>query len=296
MIIRRCLAVLVLFLMGASSTAAQKAVDFQRDVRPILADNCFQCHGPDEGSRWAGLRLDIRDGAFGGRPEGQTIVPGDPEKSLLYQRIAHEDEAYRMPPSELSDKTLSTEQIELLRRWIEEGASWDQHWSFKPVARVDPSAVTNETWVHNPIDRFVLARLEAEGLAPAPEADKRTLARRVALDLTGLPPDPGMLASFLSDTSDDAYETLVDKLLASRHWGEHRARYWLDAARYGDTHGIHIDNYREMYFYRDWVIDAFNDNKPFNEFTLEQIAGDLLPNPTHERKTRFEVTFADVTF
>ena len=209
MIIRRCLALLVLFLMGASSTAAQKTVDFQRDVRPILTDNCFQCHGPDEGSRWAGLRLDTQDGAFGERPDGQTIVPGEPEKSLLYQRIAHEDEAYRMPPMDLSNKTLSPEQIEVLRRWIEEGASWDQHWSFEPVERVDPPAVTNEPWVHNPIDRFVLARLEAEGLAPAPEADKRTLARRVALDLTGLPPDPGTLASFLSDTSEGAYETLA---------------------------------------------------------------------------------------
>ena len=140
--------------------------------------------------------------------------------------------------------------------------------------------MNNEAWIRSPIDRFVLARLEAEGLAPAPEADRRTLARRVALDLTGLPPDPGTLATFLSDTSLQAYDTLVEKLLASKHWGEHRARYWLDAARYGDTHGIHIDNYREMYFYRDWVIEAFNENKPFDEFTVEQIAGDLLPNPT----------------
>ena len=278
MVIRRCFAVSILFLTGTGAALAQ--VDFQRDVRPILADNCFQCHGPDEGSRWAGLRLDIQDSAFGERPDGRVIAPGEPEKSLLYWRISHEDEAYRMPPSEMTQKTLSPEQIEVLRRWIEEGASWDQHWSFEPVDRVDPPAVADEPWIHNPIDRFVLARLEAEGLAPAPEADKRTLARRVALDLTGLPPDPGALASFLSDTSELAYETLVDKLLASRHWGEHRARYWLDAARYGDTHGIHIDNYREMYFYRDWVIEAFNDNKPFDEFTLEQIAGDLLPNPT----------------
>ena len=285
MILRRCLAASALFLIGASWTPAQvsdtpKPVNFQRQVRPILADNCFQCHGPDQRTRQAKLRLDTEDGAFAERPGGRTIVPGDPKASLLYQRISHESDAKRMPPPRLSKKTLSAEQIELLRRWIDEGASWDQHWSFKPVRRVDPPAVTDEAWVKNPIDRFVLARLEAEGLAPSSEADRRTLARRVALDLTGLPPDPGTLAGFLSDTSDAAYEKLVDKLLDSKHWGEHRARYWLDAARYGDTHGIHIDNYREMYFYRDWVIDAYNDNKPFDEFTVEQIAGDLLPNPT----------------
>src|SRR3990172_6592583 len=285
MILRRCPAVSVLVLTVASSTAAQvsdrpKPVDFQRHVRPILADNCFQCHGPDQRTRQAKLRLDTEDGAFAERPSGRTIVPGDPKTSLLYQRIADDSDTRRMPPPRLSNKTLSAEQIEVLRRWIEEGASWDQHWSFMPVSRIDPPAVADETWVRNPIDRFVLARLEAGGLAPTPEADERTLARRVALDLTGLPPDPGTLASFLSDTSDGAFEALVDKLLESRHWGENRARYWLDAARYGDTHGIHIDNYREMYFYRDWVIDAYNDNKPFDKFTVEQIAGDLLPNPT----------------
>ena len=180
----------------------------------------------------------------------------------------------------MSNKTLSDEQIDVLRRWIEEGASWDQHWSFAAIERQAVPAVRNEAWGRNPIDRFVLARLKAKNLRPAPEADKRTLARRVALDLTGLPPDPGTLATFLSDTSDQAYEGMVDRLLGSRHWGEHRARYWLDAARYGDTHGIHIDNYREMYAYRDWVIGAFNDNKPFDEFTVEQVAGDLLPEPT----------------
>jgi mono/diheme cytochrome c family protein len=282
---RPCLAVSVLFLSGAASMAAQvsdkpKAVDFQRHVRPILADNCFPCHGPDARTRQAKLRLDVQDGAFAERASGRTIVPGDPQNSLLYQRIAQESDTRRMPPPRLSKKTLSPEQIDVLRRWIEEGASWDQHWSFKPVSRIDPSPVKDETWVRSPIDRFVLARLEAEGLSPAPEADRRSLARRVALDLTGLPPDPATLASFLSDTSDGAYETLVDKLLASSAWGEHRARYWLDAARYGDTHGIHIDNYREVYFYRDWVIQAYNDNKPFDDFVVEQIAGDLLPNPT----------------
>ena len=168
----------------------------------------------------------------------------------------------------------------MLTRWIDEGASWDQHWSFEAVAEHEPPAVADEAWSRNPIDRFVLARLEAEGLTPAAEADRRTLARRVALDLTGLPPDPGLLASYLNDTSDDAWETLVDRLLQSRHWGEHRARYWLDAARYGDTHGIHIDNYREMFAYRDWAIRAFNENQPFDDFVVEQVAGDLLPEPS----------------
>ena len=208
------------------------------------------------------------------------MVPADPEASLLYQRVTHGEERLRMPPPALSNKTLSAEQIDVLTRWIEEGASWDQHWSFEAVAEQAPPVVTGEAWVRNPIDRFVLARLEAEGLTPATEADKPTLARRVALDLTGLPPDPGLLASYLNDTSETAYETLVDRLLQSSHWGEHRARYWLDAARYGDTHGIHIDNYREMFAWRDWVIRAFNRNKPFDDFIVEQVAGDLLPEPS----------------
>ncbi len=285
MVTRRRLAISLLFLTGASSISAQvsgkpKPVDFQRQVRPILADNCFQCHGPDEATRQVELRLDTQEGAFGERPSGTPIVPGDPKGSLLYQRISAESDMDRMPPAQLTDKTLTAEQIDVLRRWIEEGASWFQHWSFEPVQRIDAPSVIDEIWIRNPIDRFVLARLEADDLEPAPEADARTLARRVALDLTGLPPDPGTLASFLSDTSEGALESFVDELLASKHWGEHRARYWLDAARYGDTHGIHIDNYREMYFYRDWVIGAYNENKPFDEFVVEQIAGDLLPNPT----------------
>ncbi len=275
-------------ILGLNVSSAEPAesdsatIDFQRDVRPILSDHCFQCHGPDQAVRVAELRLDTRQGVFSERDNGIPIVPGNPEASLLYQRIAHPEAAMRMPPAH-SKKPLKNEQIERLRKWIEEGASWDQHWSFKAIQRSEPPPVKNEIWVRNPLDRFVLARLEAVGLAPAPEADKRTLARRVALDLTGLPPDPGTLASFLSDDSNQAYENLVDRLLESKHWGEHRARYWLDAARYGDTHGIHIDNYREMWPYRDWVIRAFNRNKPFDEFTVEQIAGDLLPDATLDR-------------
>ena len=266
--------------LAAQAPPPAAAVDFQRDVRPILADNCFSCHGPDESTRQARLRLDSQEGAFGARPRGAAVVPGDAEASLLHQRITQADDRLRMPPPALSNKTLSAGQIDVLTRWIEEGASWAQHWSFEAVAEHAPPDVADEAWVRNLIDRFVLGRLEAEGLAPAAEADKRTLARRVALDLTGLPPDPGLLASYLNDTSETAYETLVDRLLQSRHWGEHRARYWLDAARYGDTHGIHIDNYREMFAWRDWTIRAFNENKPFDDFVVEQVAGDLLPEPS----------------
>ena len=256
-----------------------QTVDFQRDVRPILADKCFQCHGPDARAREAELRFDTREGAFAARTRGQPIVPGDAASSLLFQRITHANAQRRMPPSS-ANKTLTDEQIDILRRWIEEGASWEQHWSFTAVERPEPPEVTDDSWVRRALDRFVLARLEAEGLQPAPEAEERTLLRRLALDLTGLPPTAELLRRFLSDDSDQAYESIVDELLASAQWGEHRARYWLDAARYGDTHGIHIDNYREMYPYRDWVIQAFNSNQPFDEFAVEQVAGDLLPNPS----------------
>ena len=273
--------------LWAAAVEPAPAVDFQRDVRPILSDNCFACHGPDEATREADLRLDTRDGAFSERPpagrsnqpRGAAVVPGDASASLLVERINHADRLRRMPP-EVSQKSLSDHEIDTLTRWIEQGAPWDEHWSFAAIERPAPPAVDDEAWARDPLDRFILARLETEDLTPADEADRHTLARRAALDLTGLPPDPGTLATFLGDTEDGAYERLVDRLLASPHWGEHRARYWLDAARYGDTHGIHIDNYREMYAYRDWVIKAFNRNQPFDQFTLDQIAGDLLPDPT----------------
>ncbi len=276
-----------LLALGSTPILAAQAVDFQRDVRPILSDACFACHGPDAATREAGLRLDTRDGAFGDRPPAgrsnrprrPAVVPADAGASLLIQRIRHADPSRRMPP-EVSRKTLSDEQVDLLTRWVDQGANWTEHWSFTAIAHPAPPTVEDEPWSRDPLDRFILARLEAEGLAPAQEADRRSLARRVALDLTGLPPDPGALASFLADTQAGAYERFVDSLLASPHWGEHRARYWLDAARYGDTHGIHIDNYREMYAYRDWVIRAFNENQPFDEFTVDQIAGDLLEDPS----------------
>jgi hypothetical protein len=256
-------------------------LEYNRDVRPILAENCFACHGPDSAARKAGLRIDRREDAI----EAKVIVPGKPTESALIARIFSEDAEERMPPAK-SHKTLTPAQKEMLRKWVAEGAEYQPHWSFIPPTRSKPPEVKDKAWVRNPIDNFILAKLESVGLKPAPEADLRTLARRVAFDLTGLPPDPAdvdaLVAAVAADPKklDVLYEKYVDKLMDSPHWGEHRGRYWLDYARYGDTHGIHMDNFREIWSYRDWVIRAFNQNKTFDQFTLEQLAGDLLPNPT----------------
>ena len=270
---------LIAAVAAASAFAAPAPVDFQKEVRPILSNICFQCHGFDKASRMADLRLDTREGAFAERKNGRVIVPGDPAASLLWQRIDHENAGQRMPPA-YSHKTITDEQKGTLKLWIEQGAQWKEHWAFAPPVRRDPPAAKSQDWVRNPIDNFILARLESQGLSPAPEADRRTLGRRLSLDLTGLPPDPQIVETFLKDTAPDAYEKLVDHFLSIPQWGEHRARYWLDAARYADTHGIHIDNFREIWPYRDWVIRAFNQNKKFDQFAVEQIAGDLLPNHT----------------
>ncbi|MCI0622320.1 MAG: DUF1549 domain-containing protein, partial [Acidobacteria bacterium] len=272
-------------VLSAQQSAAKSAaaVDFQRVVRPILSDNCFHCHGPDQNTRMAGLRLDIREGAFTPRENGTPVVPGKPQASLLYQRISDPDPARRMPP-EHSHKTLTTEQKEILKGWIEQGAAWKEHWSFVPPSRASLPVVKKKDWVRNSVDAFILAKLEAARLEPAPEAERRALIRRLSLDLTGLPPAPSEVEQFVNDSSPQAYEKLADRMMASKHWGEHRGRYWLDAARYADTHGIHIDNYREMWPYRDWVINAFNRNLSFDRFTLEQLAGDLLPNRTADQQ------------
>ena len=257
---------------------------YNRDIRPILAENCFACHGPDSASRKAGLRLDRPGDATAARENGAAIVPGDPAASEVIRRILlPESDALAMPPA-AGHKRLSEAQRQALVRWVAEGAGYETHWSFQPPRRSALPPVKNAKWVRNPIDRFVLAKLEQAGLTPAPEADKRTLARRLSLDLTGLPPDPADVERFVADKSPNAYEKLVDKFLASPNWGEHRGRYWLDAARYADTHGIHFDNYREMWSYRDWVIGAFNKNLRFDQFTIEQLAGDLLPSPTLEQR------------
>ncbi|HUS34002.1 MAG TPA: DUF1549 domain-containing protein, partial [Verrucomicrobiae bacterium] len=265
--------------------SSSKTVRYNRDIRPILSENCFACHGPDSASRKAGLRLDRSADAIAARKESQpAIVPGDPSKSELMARILNKDEDDVMPPPK-SKKTLTPKQIELLRTWIAEGAEYELHWAYQPPLKSAPPEVSNTKWTRNDIDRFILGRLEKEGLNPAVEADKRTLARRVTLDLTGLPPTPEMVEAFLKDKSPRAYENYIDTLLKSTAWGEHRGRYWLDAARYADTHGIHFDNFREMWTYREWVIKAFNRNLPYDQFTVEQLAGDLLPNPTLEQKT-----------
>ncbi len=271
-------------LAQTPSPQKPKGVDFNRDIRPILSDNCFTCHGPNEGDRQANLRLDIKEGgAFDPRDGYRVIVPGSSAESRLYQKISAKDEAERMPPV-MSGRTLTTKQIELIREWIDQGARWETHWAFATPQRPLAPEVKNQRWPRNEIDRFVLARLEREGLKPAHEADKATLLRRVTLDLTGLPPTPAEVKAFLADQSPGAYDKVVDRLLASPHYGERMAMQWLDLARYADTHGYHIDSQRDMWRWRDWVIQAFNRNLPFDEFTMEQLAGDLLPNPTQEQK------------
>lgn len=275
-------------LGGSVSEAADPApkiapINFQRQVRPILSDNCFLCHGPDRGTRMANLRLDVREGAFETRKNGTVIVPGKPDESLLIKRILSDNVSYRMPPV-FAHKTLTADQKNILRRWVEEGAQWKDHWAFIAPVRPPLPSVSDAKWVRNPIDAFILAKLEANHLQPAAEADRRTLVRRVTLDLTGLPPTPAEVEAFVKDRSRHAYENVVDRLLTSPHYGEQFGHYWLDAARYADTQGLHIDNYREMWPYRDWVIKAFNSNMPFNEFTIEQLAGDLLPNATLDQK------------
>ncbi|HEV3004083.1 MAG TPA: PSD1 and planctomycete cytochrome C domain-containing protein [Pirellulales bacterium] len=279
-------AALCLGLLTSSSALADapRPPDYSRDIRPVLSNNCYKCHGPDETQRQAGLRLDQPEGATGQLESGATaVVPGNLAASALVVRITSANPDERMPPP-ASGKSLKPGEIELLTHWVEAGAEFRGHWSFLPPARVAPPQVRHEALVHNPIDRFLFARLEAEGLEPAAPADKVTLARRVTLDLTGLPPTPAEIEAFVGDTSSGAYEALVNGLLKSPRYGEHMARYWLDAARYGDTHGLHFDNERALWKYRDWVIEAFNRNLPFDQFTVEQLAGDLLPNTTLEQR------------
>lgn len=263
-----------------SIESAATKIDYQRDIRPILSHNCYACHGPDEESREAELRLDQREGAFGETASGVVpIVPGKPEESELIRRTSSDDEDERMPPID-SGKSLTAEQIALLRQWVEQGAPWKEHWAFTAPRRPEFPSVSEPDWPRNAIDVFILAGLDQRGWKPSPEADKEILIRRVTFDLTGLPPTLAEVDAFLADDSPDAYERVVDRLLRSPHYGEHMARFWLDAARYADTHGLHLDNFRQMWLYRDWVVQAFNDNLPYDQFTIQQLAGDLLPNPT----------------
>ena len=269
----------LLLVVHSVPARADSRIDYNRDIRPILSENCYACHGPDPKARKADLRLDLKEDAFRDRSGFSVIVAGDPASSELLERIATDDPDAVMPPPE-SGKALSKDQVELVRKWIAQGAPWDGHWAYIPPEHVAPPEVEDATWPRNAIDRFVLNRIEKEGLSPSPEADKATLIRRLSLDLTGLPPTPAEVDAFLADTGPAAYEKVVDRLLASPHYGERMAQDWLDLARYADTNGYHIDNNRDIWMYREWVIEAFNRNQPFDQFTVEQIAGDLLPNPT----------------
>jgi len=265
----------VLALLAGLAPAAP--VEFNRDVRPILSDSCFQCHGPDKARRKADLRLDSEEGAT------KVLGRDDPARSELIRRITSADASERMPPPK-SGRTLTAAQSDILRRWVVQGSPWQKHWSFLPPVRPPLPTVKNGAWPRNGIDRFILARLEREGLSPSPAADRTTLIRRVTLDLTGLPPTPAEVDAFLADASPDAYEQVVDRLLDSPRYGEKMAARWLDAARYADTSGYQSDGERFMWRWRDWVIDALNANMPFDQFTVEQLAGDLLPGATLDQK------------
>jgi hypothetical protein len=262
--------------------AAGRHLDFNQDVQPILASNCFSCHGPDPEMRKAGLRLDLEESAFKKRPgHPDAIVPGHPEQSELIKRIESNDPHHLMPQTSLGQaKPMKPEEIAILREWVKEGAVYRPHWAFDQPVKASLPAESQDGWARTPIDAFVLARLKREGLHPSPEADKETLIRRVTLDLTGLLPTPAEVKAFANDNSPQAYERLVDGLLARPSFGEQRARYWLDYARYADTYGLHFDNHRHIWPYRDYVIRSFNSNKPFDQFAMEQIAGDLMPAKT----------------
>ncbi|MDF1754794.1 MAG: DUF1553 domain-containing protein [Verrucomicrobiales bacterium] len=264
------------FVNANHTTGAE--VDFNNDIRPILADKCFHCHGPDSESRKADLRLDTEEGAFADLGGYYAIKPGDAENSEVVIRLLEDDPDSVMPPPDFH-KALTDREKKLIQTWIASGAQWDGHWAFETIARPEVRK-SADNWGKNPIDFFIKNKHREAGIPANPEADKYTLARRAALDLIGLPPTEEELNTFLDDTSPDAYEKYVDRLIASTHYGEHRARFWLDAARYSDTHGMHLDNFREMWPYRDWVINAFNQNQPFDQFAIEQLAGDLLTNPT----------------
>jgi hypothetical protein len=282
-------ALCAVFLLASAARGETPKIDFSRDILPILSDNCFHCHGPDEKGREADLRLDQHEAVVADRGGYHAVVPGSSDASELIKRLVTTDDDARMPPPD-SNRKLTPEQVDLLKRWVDEGASWGQHWAWVPPQRPSLPAVQNTDWGMNPIDRFVLARLEREAaagqpsLGPAPEASKETLIRRVTLDLTGLPPTPEEVDAFLADASPMAYERVVDRLLSSPRYGERMVWDWLDAARYADTNGYQGDQTRTMWPWRDWAVQALNSNMPFDQFTIEQLAGDQLPNATREQK------------
>ncbi|HWD39123.1 MAG TPA: DUF1553 domain-containing protein [Fimbriimonas sp.] len=269
------------FATPTSST--KKPLRFGRDVRPILSEHCFKCHGPDVGTAAAGLRFDTFEHAAKKLSDGAAIVPGNPSASLLLNRVSEKDPEMRMPPPGAGTSALTPEQIQILKEWIASGAKYEKHWSFVPPQMPAIPSVSDPKWVRNPVDSFVMAKLDEAGLKPEQEADKNTLAMRASQTLTGLPPTPEELDAYRKDDKPGAYERYVDRLLAKPEYGEHEARYWLDAVRYGDTHGLQLDNERSIYPYRDWVIRAFNGDLPYDKFVKWQVAGDLLPKPTTEQ-------------
>jgi hypothetical protein len=280
---RRDLAVFPVLLCLASLAPCRAArgatVEFNRDVRPILSENCFVCHGPGKEDRKANLRLDLREVAL----EHKAIVPGKPDQSKLVQHVFSTDPKKIMPPPE-SNKKLTAAEKETLRSWVAAGATYEPFWAYVKPARTKPPSTRDSAWVQNPIDTFILHMLEAKGLKPSPEADRATLLRRLSLDLIGLPPSPAEVSAFVADTRPGSYERQVDRLLASPHFGERMAVPWLDVVRFADTVGYHGDQNVNIFPYRDYVVNAFNTNKPFDQFTIEQLAGDLLPNPTIESR------------
>jgi hypothetical protein len=287
---------LVVFgLLAQTANSADKPVNYNRDIRPLLSNTCYKCHGPDANERQAELRLDTEAGAFAALDSGDhAVVRGKSADSALYQRLISKDEDERMPPAD-SGKQLTAAQIALIKRWIDEGAEWKSHWSFVKPESTQPPQVKHADRVRNGIDQFVIEQLVSEGLAPSPQADRTSLIRRATFDLTGLPPTLAEIDAFLTDKSPGAYEKVVDRLLKSNAYGEQMTRHWLDAARYGDTHGLHLDNERSIWPYRDWLIGAFNQNMPFDQFTVEQLAGDLLPNPTLNQKVATGFNRCNVT-
>ncbi len=286
------MALMIVLSIMPFNLAAQEPIQFNRDIRPILADKCFACHGRDADHREADLRLDTAEGTVSDENGFAAVVPHDLERSELWNRVNSDDDDERMPPAE-SHKVVTAAEKLLLKRWIEEGAPYQRHWSFEPqAAAAIPDMVVAGS---NPIDAFIVDRLQREGLALADEADKHMLVRRLAFALTGLPPIPAEVEAYLADNSPDAYEKLVERYLSSVHFGEEMARHWLDVARYADTHGLHLDNERQMWAYRDWVVRSFNSNKPFDEFTVEQLAGDLLPEPATDQLTATGFNRCNVT-
>lgn len=274
------------FCLGVPLVAVAEGVDFNREIRPLLSNHCFECHGPDAHERKGRLRLDQaegRDGAYRMRNGLAAIAPGAPENSAVWQRIVSTDPDERMPPPEAKKPPLSESDRVLLKQWIEEGASYEAFWAFVPPKAPALPEVADTAWSTHPIDRLVRHRLQQEGLSPSPRADRRSLLRRLTFDLTGLPPTRAEIRAFLDDTHPDAYERQVDRLLQSQHFGEHMTKYWLDLVRFADTNGIHHDHYRDLTPYRDWVIQAHNENLPYDDFLRYQLAGDLFPQPTRDQ-------------